>query len=206
MTGDVSPKKAESLFAGEAVFVAGAGGASSIPPAPFPEIAFIGRSNVGKSSLINALTRRKIARTSTTPGRTQELLFFRLGDRLMLVDMPGYGFAKAAPRKIAAWHALIDHYLRERPHLRRLCLLIDARRGLMEADREFMKKLAAHAVPFAAVLTKCDKLAAKQVDAAKTALLPELEKCAPAWPDVFATSAEKGTGLAGLKLFLARSL
>ncbi|HVY12390.1 MAG TPA: ribosome biogenesis GTP-binding protein YihA/YsxC, partial [Alphaproteobacteria bacterium] len=119
---EATPKKAAALFAGEAVFVGGADDPTRLPAGHFPEIAFIGRSNVGKSSLINALTNKSIARVSRTPGRTQEILFFRLGDKLMLVDMPGYGYAEAEAGKIKAWTKLTDFYLRERRTLRRLCL------------------------------------------------------------------------------------
>ena len=143
------------LFAKACDFVAGADKLEVVPDATLPEIAFAGRSNVGKSSLINALTGRKtLARTSNTPGRTQQINFFRLGDRLTLVDLPGYGYARAAKTRIAAWTRLVNGYLKGRPGLRRVCLLIDARHGPKDVDREIMTMLDKAAVVYQVVLTK----------------------------------------------------
>ncbi|MCY4065501.1 MAG: ribosome biogenesis GTP-binding protein YihA/YsxC, partial [Rhodospirillaceae bacterium] len=147
------------LFAQECSFVAGVVQVGGLPPDALPEVAFAGRSNVGKSSLINALTNRKaLARTSNTPGRTQQINFFDLGGRLCLVDLPGYGYARASKDKVRRWNALIRDYLRGRASLRRVCLLIDARRGLTPGDREIMGLLDASAVSYQIVLTKSDKL------------------------------------------------
>ena len=135
-----------------------------LPPAGLPEVAFAGRSNVGKSSLINALTgRRALARTSQTPGRTQQINFFDLGGRLMLVDLPGYGYAKAPKSTVAAWQRLVRQYLRGRSALRRICVLIDARHGFKEVDREFMDMLDEAAVAYQVVLTKVDQLRAGEL-------------------------------------------
>jgi GTP-binding protein len=203
---NVTAKQAESLFTADAVFVAGIESEDALPSSPFPEIAFIGRSNVGKSSLINALTTKPIARTSNTPGRTQQLLFFRMGDRFMLVDMPGYGYAEANKKQIRNWTKLIDFYLRERSNLKRLAVLIDARHGLKDNDREFMHKLGIYAVPFVVVLTKTDKITPKEVEACITATKAELKNYGPAWPEPFAVSSEKKTGLMELRAFLAGAL
>src|SRR6187402_3511726 len=147
------------LFTGEWQFVAAAGSAVRLPPMRGLEIAFAGRSNVGKSSLINALVGRKaLARTSKTPGRTQELIFFRDDDRLTLVDMPGYGHAAASKEKIAAWTGLIEEYLRGRANLARVYVLVDARHGLKAIDEQVLKALGAAAVSHQVVLTKCDAI------------------------------------------------
>src|SRR5262245_41136958 len=146
------------LFARECSFSAGATTAEALPPAGLPEVAFAGRSNVGKSSLVNALTgRRTLARVSDTPGRTQQLNFFELGGRLMLVDLPGYGYAKAAKTKVEHWTRLTEDYLRGRPTLRRLCLLIDSRHGPLAADQAIIALLDKAAVSYQLVLTKADK-------------------------------------------------
>jgi GTP-binding protein len=206
MAQGFSAKRAEELFTAEAVFVAGAEAEDHLVSSPFPEIAFIGRSNVGKSSLINVLTGKPLARTSNTPGRTQQILFFRIGDRLMLVDMPGYGFAVADKAKIRKWNDLIDYYLRERGTLRRLCVLIDIRHGIKDNDREFMKKLGIYAIPFAVVLTKTDKITPKEVAARMAETEAEIKNIAPAWPTPFAVSSEKKQGIAELRQFLAQSV
>ena len=146
------------LFAGEVRFVAGVADEGGMPPAGLPEVAFAGRSNVGKSSLINALTGRKsLARTSQTPGHTRQLNFFALGERLMLVDLPGYGYAKASKEASASWRRLLHAYLRGRPTLRRVILLVDARHGLKASDDEMMKALDGAALGFQIVLTKADQ-------------------------------------------------
>ena len=150
---------ARKLFAGECEFIWGSADIDSLPPQSLPEVAFVGRSNAGKSSLINALTHRKtLARVSHTPGRTRQINFFKLGGRLMLVDLPGYGYAKASKTLAAEWQALIFAYLRGRANLRRVVLLIDARRGVLEIDRAVMELLDKSAVSYCLSLTKIDQL------------------------------------------------
>jgi GTP-binding protein len=195
------------LFAGAWDFISAAGSLESVPPMTVPEIAFAGRSNVGKSSLINALTgRHALARTSNTPGRTQQLIFFGGPDRLVLVDMPGYGYAAAAKTKIAAWTALIHDYLRGRATLARVYVLVDARHGLKAADDAILDTLGRAAVSHEIVLTKCDQVAeaalAERIDAVKGAI----KKRAAAFPDLIATSARTGAGIAELRAAIARLL
>jgi GTP-binding protein len=195
------------LFSVEWSFLAAAGSIDSLPRPSGLEIAFAGRSNVGKSSLINALTgRRGLARTSNTPGRTQELVFFRGPGRLMLVDLPGYGYAAAAKSKISAWTRLVDDYLRGRAALARVYLLIDARHGLKAADELILDTLGAAAVSYEVVLTKCDHLSAvelsKRVDATKT----EMRRRPAAFPELIATSARTGAGIAELRAAIVRLL
>ena len=169
-----------------------------------PEIAFAGRSNVGKSSLVNALTgRRTLARISNTPGRTRELNFFDLDGRLMLVDLPGYGYAAASRKKIRAWTLLAETYLRGRPTLRRVCLLLDARRGIAAADEPVMAAFDRSAVSFLAVLTKCDKLKPEALAAATAAIEGSLATHVAAYPELIATSARTGTGIEALRSHLA---
>jgi GTP-binding protein len=193
------------LFAKECRFVTSAADPGGIPEAGLPEVAFAGRSNVGKSSLLNALTgRRALARTSNVPGRTRLLNFFSLGARLMLVDLPGYGYARASHRQVAAWTALIDAYLLDRAALRRVCLLIDARHGPTAADREMMARLDAAAVPYQAVLTKADKVKAAELAALCAALARELARHPAAHPEIAVTSARDKTGIAELRAGLAR--
>jgi len=189
-----------SLFQQPCQFVAGAATIDSLPPFTHPEIAFIGRSNVGKSSLINALVGQKaLARTSQNPGATQQLNFFLLGDRMMLVDMPGYGFARVSKQKKGQWDGLIRSYLSGRPNLQRVCVLIDARRGVMEHDEEFMQLLDDSAVSFQIVLTKTDTLSANEL----SNLLPNMEKTitshVAAYPLAIATSAETKQGIEALQ-------
>src|SRR5882724_7050631 len=150
---------ARKLFAGTCEFVAGAASLESLPAIALPEVAFAGRSNVGKSSLVNALTgRTTLARTSSKPGHTRQINFFDLAQRLYLVDLPGYGFAQVSRSMKETWQDLASAYLRGRPTLKRVCLLIDARHGVKEADRETMKNLDSAAVSYQLVLTKCDRL------------------------------------------------
>ncbi|MEL0019292.1 MAG: ribosome biogenesis GTP-binding protein YihA/YsxC [Rickettsiales bacterium] len=191
------------LFAQESRFLLGVASLRQLPEDSLPEVAFAGRSNVGKSTLLNALTGRKaLARTSNTPGRTQQLNFFDLGGRLTLVDMPGYGYAKAPKAEVAAWTRLIRDYLRGRVGLRRLCLLIDARHGVKPVDTEIMDLLEESAVVFQVVLTKADK--AKNL----AALIAETQKTVAAYragaPLVLATSSRQSRGIAELRAELAK--
>ena len=194
------------LFARECRFVAGAASIAGLPEESLPEIAFFGRSNVGKSSLINALTaRRMLARTSNTPGRTRQINFFALNGRLMLVDLPGYGYAEASKSSIRAWTDLVTHYLRRRAMLRRVCLLIDARHGVKEPDRPVMQLCDRAGLSFQAVLTKIDKVAVAQRGATAAAVAAELAGHPAAHPEIHLTSAEGGLGIAALRAALALS-
>jgi GTP-binding protein len=187
-------EEARRLFAQDCRFVAGTMTREALPPPDLPEVAFAGRSNVGKSSLINALTNRShLARTSRTPGRTQQINFFRLGDALMLVDLPGYGYARAAKADIKAWTRLINDYLRGRPNLRRLMLLIDSRHGIKDSDRTLMEMLDGAAVSYQGVLTKIDK--AERLAAVREETAAELATHVAAHPELIATSSETGDGI-----------
>lgn len=192
------------LFAQQCRFVAGAADARALPPESLPEIAFIGRSNVGKSSLVNALTgRRMLARTSDTPGRTRQINFFELGGRLMLVDLPGYGYAAASKAAIAAWTALARNYLRGRSMLRRACLLIDARHGIKEADRPLMQLCDEAALSYQVVLTKADKLRTPELAASLSSVAAELARHGAAHPEIHVTSAQTAHGIPALRAVLA---
>lgn len=192
------------LFAQACDFVAGAMSLEQLPPLSLPEVAFAGRSNVGKSSLLNALTNRKtLARTSHTPGRTQQLNFFDLGSRLILVDLPGYGYARASKADIARWTAVIDAYLKGRSTLRRLCLLVDSRHGLKPVDTELMDMLDVAGVSYQLVLTKVDKTKAKDLDKVRAACATDIAKRAAALPQIAETSAHKAGGIADLRAALA---
>lgn len=208
---DAEIEAGRRLFAGEWQFVAAAGGLDALPPMARTEIAFAGRSNVGKSSLINALTgRRALARTSATPGRTQELIFFGSADHaaagLVLVDMPGYGYAAAPKAKVSAWTRLIQDFLRGRATLARVYLLVDARRGIMPADEEIMALLDKAAVSYQVVLTKCDALPAAALEERLTDTGKQLARRPAAYPILLATSAERATGVAELRAAIYRLL
>lgn len=192
------------LFAKECTFIAGTATIDALPPTQLTEIAFAGRSNVGKSSLLNALTgRSRLARTSQTPGRTRQINFFALGDRLILADLPGYGFARASKKEAAAWNALVFDYLRGRPTLRRVMLLIDSRRGIMDADREVMALMDQAAVSFQLALTKIDKLANDALEKVVGETAREAARHGAAHPELVATSAESQHGIAELRAVLA---
>ncbi|MBP2302341.1 ribosome biogenesis GTP-binding protein YihA/YsxC [Azospirillum picis] len=192
------------LFAKECDFVWGANALNQLPEADLPEVAFAGRSNVGKSSLVNALTGRKtLARTSNTPGRTQQLNFFNLGNRLKLVDMPGYGYAKESKEKVEAWNDMVRRFLRGRVTLRRALVLVDSRHGLKPNDDEIMRMLDQTAVPYVVVLTKADKVKPTELDKVRGATALALKKHPAAFPDIHVTSSEKGTGIAELRASLA---
>ncbi|MEM9715272.1 MAG: ribosome biogenesis GTP-binding protein YihA/YsxC [Pseudomonadota bacterium] len=192
------------LFAGPCDFLKGVVAMNGLPPADRLEVCFAGRSNVGKSSLINALTGRKaLARTSNTPGRTQEINFFTLGDAHYLVDVPGYGFAKAPVPVVEKWQRLLKSYLSGRPSLRRVFLLIDARHGPKAVDEEIMGLLKSSAVTFQAVMTKCDKVKSSDLDKSFEALKTTLAKYPSAFPYIIQTSSEKGTGISTLRAEIA---
>jgi GTP-binding protein len=195
------------LFAGDWDFLSAASSLDSLPPVAGPEIAFAGRSNVGKSSLINGLTGRKaLARTSNTPGRTQELIFFRGADRLMLVDMPGYGYAATAKSKVAAWTKLIHDYLRGRATLARVYVLIDARHGLKDTDDSILDALGKAAVSHEIVLTKCDQVGETELAERIEAVTAAMRKRPAAFPDLIATSSHTGAGMEQLRAAIARLL
>jgi GTP-binding protein len=195
------------LFAGEWRFTAAAGAPASLPAMRGVEIAFAGRSNVGKSSLINALTGRKnLARISRTPGRTQELVFFTGGDALNVVDMPGYGYAAAAKTKIAAWTALIETFLRGRSNLARVYVLVDARHGLKTTDAPALDLLGQTAVSHQVVLTKCDELKPAELASRIVEVESALARRPATFPGVLATSSRDGSGIPELRAAIARLL
>jgi GTP-binding protein len=193
------------LFAGEWNFLTAASSLASLPVMTAPEIAFAGRSNVGKSSLVNALTgRRALARTSHTPGRTQELIFFGGPHRLVLVDLPGYGYAAAAKSKIAAWTTLIHDYLRGRATLARVYVLVDARHGLKAADDTILDTLGKAAVSHEIVLTKCDQVGAPALAECIETVKAAMRKRPAAFPDLVVTSSHTGAGIETLRAAVAR--
>lgn len=208
-TGEVNPafdedltEDARKLFAGPVSFLKSAPELRFLPDAAVPEVAFAGRSNVGKSSLLNALTNRNaLARTSNTPGRTQELNFFDVGEplALRLVDMPGYGFAKAPKDMVRKWRYLVNDYLRGRMVLKRALVLIDSRHGIKEVDRDILKMLDDAAVSYRIVLTKADKVKATELADVRARTEEEARKRPAAHPDILSTSSEGGMGIAELR-------
>ncbi|HYE45487.1 MAG TPA: ribosome biogenesis GTP-binding protein YihA/YsxC [Caulobacter sp.] len=197
---DEQLEEARVLFAQPATFMMGAVKMDGLPPADWPEVCFAGRSNVGKSSLINGLVgHKKLARASNEPGRTREINFFLLGDRLRLVDLPGYGFARVSRSTANKFQDLGRQYLRGRPNLKRVYLLIDARHGLKEVDKEALDALDLSAVSYQIVLTKADKIKPAEAAALVEKTQAQIAKRPAAFPRVLATSAEKGTGLPELR-------
>ncbi len=198
-------RAATRLFSGRVDFLLSAPQLKFLPEPTVPEIAFAGRSNVGKSSLLNALTARKsIARASVTPGRTQELNFFEVGEptQFRLVDMPGYGFAKAPVKVVEKWKGLVKSYLRGRQVLARNLVLVDSRHGLKDVDRDMMKMLDEAAVSYRIVLTKADKIKASELEAVAARTAAEAKKHVAAFPVLHITSAEKGMGIEALRAAL----
>ena len=192
------------LFEKPCAFVAGAPSPRELPAPGMPEIAFAGRSNCGKSSLINALVgRRALARASRTPGRTRSINLFDLGGHLLLVDLPGYGYARAARDEARRWRETVEAYLETRATLRRVCLLIDARRGLMASDRSMCDLLDGAAAAYRVVFTKCDKLGAGALEAAVEAAGREIRRRPAACGEILALSARTGRGIDALRLDLA---
>jgi GTP-binding protein len=195
-------EEARRLFSGRVEFLLSAPSLNFLPEADYPEVAFAGRSNVGKSSLINAVTGRKaIARASVTPGRTQELNFFEVGEptRFRLVDMPGYGFAKAPVKTVERWRQLVRDFLRGRQPLKRTLVLIDSRHGIKPPDAEMMKMLDQAAVGYRLVLTKADKVKASELAATLERVEAEARRHPAAYPKIHVTSAEKALGVAELR-------
>jgi GTP-binding protein len=209
MTPETGPTKAalrrgQLLFAQECKFLRPVGAFADLPPTKLPEIAFAGRSNVGKSSLVNALVNRKtLARVSNTPGRTREIILFELAGRLTIADLPGYGFARVPKTMAAEWRRLMEAYLRGRTQLKRVCLLIDARHGAQPNDRTMMELLDAAAASFVLVLTKTDKLNVTDRARAINDAEAVAREHVAAHPELFATSAETGSGLPELRAHLA---
>ena len=201
------PEQAETgrlLFAGPVDFVKGVVAMAGLPPADRIEVCFAGRSNVGKSSLINALTNRKgLARASNTPGRTQEINFFAVGDRHYVVDLPGYGYANAPLAIVERWQKLLRSYLAGRQTLRRAFVLIDARHGAKAVDEDIMSLLDRAAVTFQCVLTKTDKISAAELETALTITRAALAKHPAAFPEIILTSSEKGDGMETLRAIIA---
>ncbi|MFC3084789.1 ribosome biogenesis GTP-binding protein YihA/YsxC [Tabrizicola soli] len=192
------------LFAGPVTFVKGVVAMAGLPPADRVEVCFAGRSNVGKSSLINALTGRKtLARASNTPGRTQEINYFALGESRYLVDLPGYGYAEAPVAVVAKWQALLKQYLAGRQTLRRAFVLVDSRHGIKAVDAEILKLLDRSAVTFQAVLTKVDKINRAEREAVIEQVKGALAKHPAAYPEIVVTSSEKGEGIETLRAIIA---
>jgi GTP-binding protein len=194
----------QRLFTRPCVFLRGALALAHLPEADLPEVAFAGRSNVGKSSLINALTAHGgLARVSDTPGRTQEINFFDLGGRLMLADLPGYGYAAAPKDKVAAWTELIKLYLKGRPTLRRALVLVDSRHGLKDVDRAILAMMDDAAVNYQVILTKADKMKPGALQTCRDQVAAELKKHVAAHPDILLTSAFTHDGIADVRAALS---
>ncbi len=202
--GPDAAERGRKLFAGPIEFLKGVVAMDGLPPDDRVEICFAGRSNVGKSSLINALTNRKgLARASNTPGRTQEINYFTLGDGHYLVDLPGYGYAEAPVKIVARWQSLLKTYLAGRASLRRAFVLIDARHGVKPVDEEIMSLLDGAAVTFEAVLTKADKIKPKDRERVLAQVRQSLTRHPAAFPEILLTSSETGEGLATLRAVVA---
>lgn len=201
---DLSRERGRLLFAGETEFLKGVVAMDGLPPDDRIEVCFAGRSNVGKSSLINALTGRKgLARASNTPGRTQEINFFTAGDDHYLVDLPGYGFANAPVAVVQKWQALLKQYLSGRTNLRRAFVLVDHRHGVKAVDEEIMTLLDKSAVTFQCVLTKADKVKAVDREKVLVQVRKALSKHPAAFPEIIVTSSEKGDGMETLRTIIA---
>ena len=207
MYEDAEIEKARKIFSGECKFVAAALNSNTLPPEEGNEVAFAGRSNVGKSSLVNALTNRKtLARTSQTPGRTRQLIFFDLiyqSNKLRLVDLPGYGYAKAPKKDIQSWTSLTVKYLKGRPSLRTVCLLVDCRRGIGDFDKLIMNELDKAAVSWILVLTKTDKMNIEEINKIKDKSNKVISKHSAAYPEIIMTSSLKNNGIEILRTYLA---
>ncbi len=201
---DITRERGRMLFARETEFLKGVVAMSGLPPADRIEVCFAGRSNVGKSSLINALTGRKnLARASNTPGRTQEINFFTAQDSHYLVDLPGYGFANAPVAVVEKWQALLKKYLSGRPSLRRAFVLIDHRHGIKKVDQDILKLLDSSAVTFQCVVTKADKVKEVDRDPILKQIRTALSKHPAAYPEIIVTSSEKGWGIETLRSTIA---
>ena len=192
------------LFEQPCRFMIGCVKLDQVPTVSTPEIAFAGRSNVGKSSILNALVRQNtLARTSNTPGRTREINFFNLGEQLMLADLPGYGYARVSKAQVQQWTGLVDSYLKGRANLRRVCVLIDSRHGLKESDRGVMAMLDQVAQPYQVVLTKADKVKADYLEKLESSIKAEISKNPASFPVIAITSSRKGIGIDELRASLA---
>ncbi len=201
---EITTEKGRKLFAGQSEFLKGVVAMTGLPDADRVEVCFAGRSNVGKSSLINALTGTKgLARASNTPGRTQEINFFTQGPDLYLVDLPGYGYANAPLAVVEKWQKLLKRYLSGRQTLRRAFVLIDSRHGIKKVDEEIMALLDSAAVTFQCVMTKADKVKAKDLDKVLDQVRGALSKHPAAYPEIVLTSSEKGAGIATLRAIIA---